>query len=66
LWGNIGSYTGKETILLVGGPIGWLILHALYKNNNLKSRTIFFLMFALLVASTAICWHPLFPYLPLT
>jgi hypothetical protein len=66
LWGNIGSYTGKKTMLLVGCPIGWLILHALWKNKNLKSRTIFFWMFALLVASTAMCWHPLFPYLPLT
>jgi hypothetical protein len=53
-------------MLLVGCPIGWLILHALWKNKNLKSGTIFFWMFSLLVASTAMCWHPLFPYLPLT
>jgi hypothetical protein len=53
-------------MLLVGCPIRWLILHALGKNKNLKSRTIFGWMFALLVASTAIGWHPIFPYLPLT
>lgn len=66
LWGNIGSYTGKETMLLVGWLVSWPILHALWKNKNIKSRTIFFWMFALLVAATAMCWHPLFPYLPLT
>jgi len=65
LWGNIGSYTGKETMLLVGWLISWPILHALWKNKSIKSRTIFFWMFALLVAATAMCWHPLFPYLPL-
>ena len=66
MWGNIGSYTGKETMLLVGWLISWPILHTLWKNKNIKSRTIFFWMFALLVASTAMSWHPLFPYLPLT
>jgi hypothetical protein len=66
LWGNIGSYTGKETMLLVGWLVSWPILHTLWKNKNIKSRTIFFWMFALLVAATAMCWHPLFPYLPLT
>ena len=66
LWGNIGSYTGKETMLLVGWLISWPILHTLWKNKNIKSRTIFFWMFGLLVAATAMCWHPLFPYLPLT
>lgn len=66
LWGNIGSYTGKETMLLVGGLISWPILPPLWKNKNIKSPTIFFWMFALLVAITAMYWHPLFPYLPLT
>ena len=66
LWGNIGSYTGKETMLLVGWLVSWPILHTLWKNKNIKSRTIFFWMFALLVAATAMSWHPLFPYLPLT
>ena len=66
MWGNIGSYTGKETMLLVGWLVSWPILHTLWKNKNIKSRTIFFWMFALLVAATAMSWHPLFPYLPLT
>ena len=66
LWGNIGSYTGKETMLLVGWLVSWPILHTLWKNKNIKSRTIFFWMFSLLIAATAMCWHPLFPYLPLT
>jgi hypothetical protein len=66
LWGNIGSYTGKETMLLVGWLVSWPILHLLWKNQQIKSRTIFFGMFALLVAATAMSWHLLFPYLPLT
>jgi hypothetical protein len=65
LWGNIGSYTGKETMLLVGWLVSWPILHFLWKNKNIKARTIFFWMFALFVAATAMSWHPLFPYLPL-
>ena len=66
MWGNIGSYTGKETMLLIGWLISWPILHTIWKNKSVKSRTIFFWMFALLMASTAMSWHPLFPYLPLT
>ncbi|WP_293360025.1 MULTISPECIES: hypothetical protein [unclassified Microcoleus] len=66
MWGNIGSYTGKETMLLIGWLVSWPILYAIWKNKSVKSRTIFFWMFALLMASTAMSWHPLFPYLPLT
>jgi hypothetical protein len=65
LWGNIGSYTGKETMLLVGWLVSWPILYVCLKKKNVKSRTIFFWMFALFVAATAMSWHPLFPYLPL-
>ena len=65
LWGNIGSYTGKETMLLVGWLISWIILSALWKHKNIKSRTIFFWLFTFLIAATAMSWHPLFPYLPL-
>lgn len=65
LWGNIGSYTGKETMLLIGWLVSWPILHILWKNKNIKSRTIFFWLFTLLIAATAMSWHPLFPYLPL-
>lgn len=66
LWGNIGSYTGKETMLLVGWLVSWSILYAIWRNKNIKSKTIFFWLFALLIAATAMSWHPLFPYLPLT
>lgn len=66
LWGNIGSYTGKETMLLIGWFISWAILYVLWRKKNIKSRTIFFWLFSLLIAATAMSWHPLFPYLPLT
>jgi hypothetical protein len=66
LWGNIGSYTGQETMLLLGWLISWQILHTLWNKKNIKSRTIFFWMFALLIAATAMCWNPLFFYLPLS
>ncbi|WP_013325024.1 hypothetical protein [Gloeothece verrucosa] len=66
IWGNIGSYTGKETMLLVGWLISWVLLHILWKNQAIKAKTIFFWLLTLLIAATAMCWHPLFPYLPLT
>jgi hypothetical protein len=65
LWGNIGSYSGKETMLLVGWLVSWFILHFVWKNKNIKVRTIYFWMFILFVAATAMSWHPLFPYMPL-
>lgn len=65
LWGNIGSYTGKETMLLVGWLVSWPILYFLWKNKKIKARIIFFWFFALFIAATAMSWHPLFPYLPL-
>lgn len=65
LWGNIGSYTGKETMLLLGWLTSWVILHLIWKDKQINSRTIFFWMFFLFVAATAMSWHPLFPYLPL-
>ncbi|MCL1464928.1 hypothetical protein [Argonema galeatum] len=65
LWGNIGSYTGKETMLLVGWLVSWPILYFLWKKKNIKAKTMFFWFFALFIAATAMSWHPLFPYLPL-
>ncbi len=65
LWGNIGSYTGKETMLLVGWLVSWIILHNLLKYKQVKTSTIFVWTFGLLVAATAMSWHPIFPYLPL-
>jgi hypothetical protein len=66
LWGNIGSYTGKETMLLVGWLVSWIILHQLLKNKQVKTSTIFLWAFGLIVAAAAMSWHPIFPYLPLT
>jgi hypothetical protein len=65
LWGNIGSYAGKETMLLIGWLVSWVILYFLWKDKQIKSKTIFFWIFFLFVAATAMSWHPLFPYLPL-
>jgi hypothetical protein len=66
MWGNIGSYTGKETMLLVGWLVSWLVLSYLWRNKNIKAKTMLFWFFTLLIAATAMSWHPLFFYLPLT
>lgn len=66
LWGNIGSYTGKETVLIVSWLISWLMLSIIWQNKQIQSRIIFFWMFLLFIAATAMSWHPLFPYLPLS
>ncbi|HEY9621422.1 MAG TPA: hypothetical protein V6C78_13685 [Crinalium sp.] len=66
MYGNIGSYTGKETMLLVGWLVSWAILHALLKHKAVKTNPLFFWMFVLLIAATVMSWHPFFPYLPLT
>lgn len=66
LWGNIGSYSGKETMLLLGWLVSWSILSVLWNNKKIKSRTIFFWMSSLIIAATAMSWHPLFAYLPLS
>lgn len=65
LWGNIGSYSGKETVLLIGWLISWPILHFLWKDRSIGARTMIFWLLSLLIAATAMAWHPLFPYLPL-
>ena len=64
-WGNIGCYSGEETMLLLGWLVSWLILHFCWRNKNIQTKNIFFWMFTLLIAATAMTWHPLFPYLPL-
>lgn len=66
MWGNIGSYTGKETMLLVGWLISWFILSNMWRNRQMKSKTMLFWFFTLMIAATAMSWHPLFFYLPLT
>ncbi len=65
MWGNIGSYAGKETVMLVGWLGSLIILYPLLKNRDVKPRTIFFWLFSLYTLAAAMSWHPLFPYLPL-
>lgn len=65
MWGNIGSYAGKETFMLIGWLVSLSILYPLLKNKQVKPRTIFFWLFGLFTLATAMTWHPLFPYLPL-
>jgi hypothetical protein len=65
MWGNIGNYSGKETVMLVVWLVSWLFLHFTWKDKNIKGNTIIFWLLTLIVAATAMSWHPLFPYLPL-
>jgi hypothetical protein len=66
LWGTIGSYTGKETILLISWLVSWFVCHNLLKHKQVKTMTIFLWTFGLIVAATVMTWQPLFLYLPLT
>jgi hypothetical protein len=63
--GNIGTYAGIQTVLLLGWLLSWVLLHDLLKHRQVRTRTIFFGTFGLLVAAIVMSWHPLFPYLPL-
>ncbi len=65
MWGNIGSYAGKETFMLIGWLGSLAILYPLLKDKQVKPRTIFFGLFCLYTLAAAMSWHPLFPYLPL-
>ncbi|HAC64619.1 MAG TPA: hypothetical protein DCF68_14065 [Cyanothece sp. UBA12306] len=65
LYGEIGSYSGKETVMLIGWLVSWFILSKLWKNKQVPFSTIFFCLFTFIVAATVMNWHPLFPYLPL-
>jgi hypothetical protein len=65
MWGNIGSYSGKETVMLVSWLISWAILYPFLKDKNIKGTKIILITISLVVAATAMSWHPLFPYLPL-
>jgi hypothetical protein len=60
--GEIDSYYGKETVLLVSWLVSWSGLHQLWKNKQIPFSWIFW-SFSLLVAATVMAWHPLFPYL---
>lgn len=65
MWGNIGSFSGKETVLLIGWLVSWSILHILWRDRQIKARTILFWFITLFVIATTMIWHPLFPYLTL-
>jgi hypothetical protein len=65
MWGNIGSYAGKETALLIAWLVSLAILYPYLKNKQVKAKTMFFWLFTLYTLATAMSWHPLFPYLPL-
>lgn len=62
LAGEIGSYSGKETVLLVSWLVSWWILHQLWKDKQIRFAWIFW-SFSLLVAATMMAWHPMIPYL---
>ncbi len=64
-WGNIGSYSGKETILLISWLVSWPILHYLWRNKQIKTVSLFSWFLGLFLIATLMSWHPLFPYLPL-
>jgi hypothetical protein len=63
--GNIGSYAGKQTILLVSFLVVWCTFYFSWKQRNIQPRMIFFWMFLFMAAATMMTWHPLFPYLTL-
>ena len=65
IYGEIGSYSGKETVMLIVWLASWFVLHQLWKNKQINFRPIFVCLFGFLVAATVMNWHPLFPYLPL-
>ena len=65
LYGQIGPYAGKETLLIISWLGSWFILHQIMKNRQVKPRTIFFWMLTFLIAATVMNWHPFFPYAPL-
>ena len=65
IYGEIGSYSGKETVMLIGWLVSWFLLSKLWQNRQIKFSTIFFWLFSFVVAATVMNWHPLFPYLPL-
>lgn len=64
IYGQIGSYTGKQTLLLIGWLLSWVVLHHLLKNKAVKLTTVLLWMIGLMVAATVMNWHPFFPYAP--
>ena len=65
IYGSIGSYSGKETVMLIGWLVSWHVLHQIWRNKQIQSRTIIFWLLSFIILATVMNWHPLFPYLPL-
>lgn len=65
VYGEIGSYSGKETLMLVSWLLSWAILHQLWKTWNIRANSLYGSLIFFLVAATVMNWHPIFPYLPL-
>ncbi|NEN96983.1 MAG: hypothetical protein F6K50_16030 [Moorea sp. SIO3I7] len=65
IYGEIGSYSGKETVMLVGWLLSWFILAQLWQNRQVQAKTLIFWLFTFIAAATIMNWHPIFPYLPL-
>lgn len=65
MYGHIGSFSGKQTILLIGWLVSWLFLGLIWRDRYVKISTILFWMFASFMAATIMIWPPLFPYLSL-
>lgn len=65
IYGEIGSYTGKQTVMLLGWLGSWLLLGMLWKDKQISFPPIVALIIFFIAAATVMNWHPLFPYLPL-
>lgn len=66
LYGSIGPYAGKETLLLIGWLGSWALLHWALRRRQIRPGTVFFWTIAFLIAAVVMNWHPLFPYAPLS
>lgn len=64
-YGEIGSYSGKMTVMLVAWLVSWAVLGYVLRNRSISPRVMFTTLMAVFVAATVMCWYPLFPYLPL-
>jgi hypothetical protein len=65
MWGNLENYAGKEMMFFVGWIGSWAILHPILKKRHVSPRVLILGLLSLFTLSTAMAWHPLFPYLSL-
>lgn len=56
-------HRSKATLFLVGWFISWIVLSFMWRNQPIRAKTIFVWMLLLVIAATAMGWHPLFPSL---